>query len=97
MSERIVDCKGTTVVVGTRVLWGDETPATVVGITEMDADYDDELGRGVMIPPKVTVRFQDGTEDGTSTYDVTPHSWALSYPDGPDEWLFQCDDIEVVA
>lgn len=98
MSERIVDCNGDEVVVGATVLWGDDPGdvCVVVKITEADADYDDDLGRGVLYPPKVTVRFPDGTVDGTTCYDVTQHSLANSYPDGPDVWVYQCDDIQVV-
>jgi len=47
----------------------DQTPGTVVEITDPDEDVDD-YGLPVFFPPRVTVRFDDGVEDtfGTSSW-----------------------------
>lgn len=101
--QKVVDGNGTEISVGTRVMFGDPLPtddrkdylATVTEIGEHDVDYDDDLGRARLFPPMVKWRFDNGDEDGTSTYDVTPISWA-DYPDGPDVRVFSADDLEVV-
>jgi hypothetical protein len=91
---RVLDALGNVVSVGSRVLYADESLGTVLAISDPDADYDDELGRGVFYPPKVTVRLDDGEQDAVSTYRSTQITWA-DYPDGPAIEDFTCDDIEV--
>lgn len=68
------------ITVGTRVRYYDYDPehpdwgskdahyiGTVTDLGEFDGDYDDELERGVFINPRVTVRFDDGTEQQYAT------------------------------
>lgn len=96
------DFNGGLIEVGTQVLAGD--PKTdddiliytgkVTKITDPDVDYDDELQRAVMYPPKITVFFGDGTDDEFTTHDNTSTRWA-DYPDGPRTYIFICDDLEV--
>jgi len=89
--QTVVDFKGTAIVVGSHVKWGEEPiPAVVYEITDMDADYDDELQRGVMYPPKVKVRFEDGMTEEITTY----YSGIPSPDDG--DLHFTCDDLEVI-
>jgi hypothetical protein len=66
----IQDEYGNEVVVGSRCVYGapdDESDpnyvVTVAAISDVDGDYDDELGRGVMIPPFVTVKFENGEDE----------------------------------
>lgn len=102
--QKVVDGNGAEVVVGVRVIYGAPMTAaeaakqtgTVVEVTDWDVDYDDDLGRGRLYPPKVKVRFDDGDEETASTYDDTRITWSC-YPDGPDEYLFVADDVEVVV
>lgn len=65
--------------------WGKDSQyiGTVIDLGEFDGDYDDELGRGVLINPRVTVRFDDGSEQryptseweiNVSFYETTPVS-----------------------
>src|SRR5262245_23785089 len=70
MSEEIRDELGNKIEVGSRVVYGIPTPeelsnclCTVYEITEVDADYDDELGRAVAYGPCVKIRFDTGEED----------------------------------
>lgn len=82
-----LDADGKPLAVGSRVSVGDKPgdQGTVVRISDLDGDVDDE-GRGYAIMPRVYVRFDDGVEDdfgtsgGTSFYEQT----------------FQCDDVTVV-
>jgi hypothetical protein len=91
--QTVVDFKGTEVVVGSKVKWGaDDILATVYEITDMDADYDDELQRGVMYPPKIKLRFDD---DGTEEVGGTFYS-GIPSPDDQD-LHFTCDDLEVIS
>lgn len=94
----VQDENGALIEVGTEVVFGMDPGqrGVVTAISEPDADYDDELGRGVMYPPKVTVRFPDGTEDMSSSHDITPIGWHV-YPDGPDELVFEATDVEVAT
>ncbi len=100
---RVIDHKGDEIVVGSRVMFGDPAEGEqdsytgiVTDITEPDADYDDELQRGVQYPPKVTLRYGDGDEEVVTSYDVTRITWG-DYPDGPIMQTFQADDLEVVT
>lgn len=96
-TERVIE-------VGTRVLFGAPTTpeervaytGVVTDITDPDADYDDELGRAVEYCPRVTVKFDDGSTEIATSYNVTRMTWA-HYPDGPDAVTYQADDLEVVA
>lgn len=95
----MTDSEGVEIKIGDRVVYGDVGPgeepqeAVITEITDIDGDYDDELGRGVMIPPYVKLRFpDDGTEESVRTYSTTAMTWA-DYPDGPREMTFASDDL----
>lgn len=100
----IVDANGLVVKVGDTVLFGDPKTSdeiaaqtgVVFEITDYDVDYNDDLMRAEQYPPKVKIRLPNGDVEMTSTHDATPISWA-EYPDGPDVWIFQADDIVMVA
>lgn len=102
-TETIWDCNEEPLHVGSRVVYGNlaypedvaAQTGEVTAISDVDVDHDDETGRAKQISPRVTVRFQDGTAEECTTVDVTPVSWR-DYPDGPDELIFQADDLEVV-
>ena len=66
---------------------------TITKITDPDADYDDDLERGVYYPPKVTVVFDsDDIEDTFGC--VTPrYSW---YPEDITEIEHICEDVELI-
>jgi len=69
MSFTVQDANENEIRVGSRVrVFDSEVPGTVTAISEPDADYDDELGRGVEYPPRVTVAFDEGGEDKFTTY-----------------------------
>ena len=58
----VYDSKGTELKVGMRVITYPIPPlttyyGTITEITDIDGDYDDELGRAVLIPPYVTVKW----------------------------------------
>lgn len=100
-SFEVRDINGQKIAVGNRVLFGDPRPderdlhtGEVTEITEPDADYDDELGRGVQITPRVVVRFPDGSEERTRTINMTEVTWA-DYPDGPAHEIFEAEEIEL--
>lgn len=85
------DDAGEPIEVGARVVYGFNAPghrARVVAISEPDADYDDALGRGVLYPPKITLRFPDGEETEVSTY----LAWSRVYAD---QDQFETDDVYV--
>jgi len=67
----------------------------VTSISDPDGDYDDELGRGVEITPRVSVRFASGDEDRVVSRNVTPITWAC-YPDGPEDVTYEVDDLELL-
>jgi hypothetical protein len=90
----IVDWKENEIRIGSRCLFGD-TVCIVESISDPDGDYDDNLGRAVMIMPRVYVKFLDGTEDRADTHRITEITWA-DYPDGPELERFQADDLEVI-
>jgi hypothetical protein len=107
---RVIDCNGVEVKVGTRVVYGDcgetfcarhmsgdkECPqvGTVESISEPDADYDDDLERGVVYPPRLIVRFPDGEWEEASSHNIDRFTWS-GYPDGPAVSTWLADDIEV--
>ena len=102
MSVTITDWREQPIRLFDRVLYGEplrgefqRAVCTVVAISDPDADYDDELQRGVEYPPRVTVVFSSGERDEVSTFNVTRPTWA-DYPDGPDEWTYQADDLELL-
>lgn len=97
VKEIVRDCDGTALGVGDRVIFGVDEPVGIIEqITESDADYDDELGRGVMITPRVTVRFPDGQHEIAQTHCTNRFTWA-DYPDGPDTYEFMADDLKSSA
>lgn len=100
--QKVTDWDGAALTVGTRAIYGSPAPGkeaeytvTVVEISDYDVDYNDELGRPEGYPPKIKVRFDDGTDDVVSTHDSTKVTWA-DYPDGPAVMVFAADDLEVV-
>lgn len=100
--QKVTDWKGREIKVGMTVIYGCPPPGQesdfrveVMEITDFDADYNDELGRPEMYPPRVRVHFNDGTEDTVSTYNNTPYGWN-DYPDGPSQLIFAADDLEVI-
>lgn len=102
----VEDWQGARIKVGTVCVYGsppvedddydvEEFLVKVTSITDPDADYDDELGRGVRINPKVRVEFlRDGVVDTMSTIATSEVNWS-HYPDGPVHEVFVCDDLEV--
>jgi hypothetical protein len=100
--QKVTDWDGAVLTVGSRVIYGSPPPGkeaeyavTVVGISDYDVDYCDETQRPEMSPPKVKVRFDDGSEDEVATHDATKITWN-DYPDGPDMLVFRAEDLEVV-
>jgi hypothetical protein len=107
---QVVDWKNQEITVGCRCLYGTAPPfnetdenglswedyvVVVKSISDPDGDYDDTLGRGVLIPPYVHVEFPSGEKEGIRSNRITPITWA-DYPDGPSFELFQVDDLEVL-
>lgn len=90
-SIQILDANGVEIVLGGKYKAGDEA-GEVVSISDPDGDVDDETGRGIQIPPYVTVRYEDGSTEEHRTYSANALTWA-DYPDGPAVWLFQTDDL----
>jgi hypothetical protein len=86
MHEHYIDANGRPFEEGSRVHVCDY-PGTVTRITDPDGDVDDE-GRTIGINPKVTVLFDDGSDDTYST------SYTGTGPDQDAPW--QCDDLEVI-
>jgi hypothetical protein len=82
-----IDGDGNPLAVGSRVAVGDGPgdQGTVVRISDLDGDVDDE-GRSVAIMPRVYVRFDGGVEDDFGT------SASGGYYEPP---VFQCDDVAV--
>lgn len=76
----VYDGTGKLVEIGATVRWDtdavDPEPgyerAEVVGITDWDGDYSDELQRGISIPPKVVLRYSDGFEQEYPTQGRSP-------------------------
>ncbi len=100
----VKDWRGSPLSVGAHVLYGAQDPGdgtganhgVITAISDPDGDYDDELGRGVLIPPRVTVRFDDGSTDTADThYDGPPITWSM-YPDGPPS-IWTADDLELLS
>ena len=103
MTVTILDCNDREITVGKLAIYGspplgetDEYMVEVISISDPDGDYDDELGRGVEITPRVKVCFNDGTEEDIRTYNGTPISW-VCYPNGPDEFINPADALEVIT
>lgn len=102
--QRVTDWDGKPIEVGMTVIYGappsGEEPnyrVEIVEITDFDVDYNDDLMRAECYPPRVKVRFADGTEDTVSTHEnITVRTWA-DYPDGPSILTFAADDLEVIA
>lgn len=107
MSFIVKDFRGNEIKVGSKVLYRlygtlhstadyQNYIAEVTGISDPDADYDDELGCAVEIPPHITIRFNSDTEGMISTENVTKITWA-DYPDGPEHSIYEAEeDIEVL-
>ena len=92
MTEVVLDGKGATIAVGSRVRAGVpdvDDLGTVTQITDVDGDVDDE-GRSVAYLPQVHVRFDDGVEDSFGSYWSATGPWDEDAP-------FVCDDVEVVS
>lgn len=91
MGHTVIDYNDKIVRVGDNVIfWGVNT-GIVEKITEPDGDYNDELEQAELYPPKIYIRFKDGSEQIVKTYDKT-------YYNGPDyecERTFQAEDIAV--
>lgn len=96
MGQAIQDPHGRPVEVGTRVIFGTDQPGVVTAISDVDGDFDDELGRGVMINPRVTVALDAGGTDESTTSDTTKVTWN-DYPDGPETYVFEADDLVVAG
>lgn len=91
---KVIDPYEKEVVLGSRVMYGvvaEENVGEVTAISEPDADYDDELQRGVEVTPRVTVTFADGSTDLADTYNTS----RFDYPGG--ETIYMADDLEVIA
>lgn len=90
----VVDCDGRALAVGDKIrVEGEAAVATVLAISEPDADYDDELQRGVLYPPKISAAYGRCEPFVIRTYE-TGHgiSWA-DYPDGPESRTFEADEV----
>ena len=63
----------------------------IESISDPDADYDDDLQRGVTYPPKITVLFTDGIRENYNTS-------IANYSRGPfedwDEIEWETDEVE---
>lgn len=95
MKFKVVDCNEAEIKIGTHVKFVDEETAIIIGITDPDGDVNDE-GRSIEIPPYVEFKLvSDGTVGAVSTYNITKLTWA-DYPDGPEEYIYQADDLEKV-
>lgn len=79
-NQTITDEQGTPITVGSPVrapeglFEPDPGEGAVLAISDFDADVDDDTGRGISIPPRITVRWADGTTEDYATFgwDHTP-------------------------
>jgi hypothetical protein len=85
--------------VGSVVAWDQDfvltTPgyerATVVGISDWDGDWNDDLCRAVCITPTLTLQYEDGTTEDYRTGELT----GMRYPfDTPEAWA---EELVLVA
>jgi hypothetical protein len=98
MTEYVEDTHGREIKVGSRVVaysYNAERDkmedyfGVVTEITDGDADYDDDAGRGVYYPPQIKVKFDSGEEDSFACQ----HEYG-----GPDREIeHTCEDIDVVV
>jgi hypothetical protein len=83
----VTDEQGRAVTPGTRVRYYDHEldhgVGTVTGITDWDADYDDNLERPVTYPPRVVVRWDGDTAEESFTTSAWETAWVGV---GPDVW-----------
>ncbi len=95
MSLRVQDYAGNTLAVGTRVMYGEFSPAVVSHISAPDIDDSDESN--VKYGLYVTVKFDDCSTDRLWCRDITlrvgPHD---AHPD-IDETFEESGDLEVIA
>ncbi len=99
--QEIQDGDGKPISIGTKVLFEDRAGIDLVArvrkISDYDVDYDDNLGRPELYPPKVTIQFDDdGSELEVSTHDVTPIS-IQDYPGGPEVRIFEALELVVAT
>lgn len=112
---RVLDIDDRVITVGCKVDYDDGRVGIVTHISEPDADYDDNLQRGVMYAPVVVVGFTveeclrlytldfyqvekympHAQYERIESFDVTKLTWA-DYPDGPQVYNFQVDDLKVL-
>lgn len=98
MTDVVKDWRGNQIEVGTPVMYGApdteeerrSNKATVTAISEPDADYDDELGRGVYYGSKITIRFDASGDEETIS------SRVLEVWGSGDTVCEAHDDIEVI-
>jgi len=95
MTDSHIDWKEQPVKVGSRVKFGDDDSqiGTVTKITDRDADVDDDTGRGYIVPPKLFIKFDDGSEEYCSGWNSTP---APDWYDEEPEYVWEFEDIEVL-
>ena len=94
MSDDIyIDWRETPFKIGDRVKCDDDIVGTVTKISDPDGDVDDDTGRGILIPPKLTVKFDDEAEEQFTGYNATP---APDWYDEEPQFTWQFDDVEVV-
>jgi hypothetical protein len=94
MSHQITDSDGMPLRVGQTVHCGvpgshdPEDYATVVSISDVDGDLDDE-GRPVFFMPRVSVRYADGQTDDFATETTATGPWDR------DNAPYECGDVTV--
>src|SRR4051794_30540599 len=91
----VTDCLNRPIEVGSKIWLVGDDPTTATGevtkITDHDADYDDNLQRGVLYCPKITVKYINGQTEEWNTYDINRSEWR--------DWgtpEFMSDDLEVI-
>jgi len=98
MSDTTLDTKGVEIAEGDRVnvgvaMTGEgefyRLEGTITQITEFDVG-DGDYGQPVGINPRVTVRYDDGSEESFYTYWTATGPW-------DDDAPFKCEDVEKVA
>lgn len=89
----ILDKNGVEITVGARVKRLEEdvsdSGGVITELTELDADYDDELGRAVSSGPYVHVRYDDGESDRYTA------RWNATGPWDDQREDYTCDDVEI--
>jgi hypothetical protein len=86
----VEDADGKRLLVGSRVRCGDDL-GVVTAISDPDGDVDD-YGRSVGINPKVSVDFDDGSEDSFTTF-MHIRGW-VDYM--REDLPFRCEDVELI-